>query len=305
MRRLLLVANPAASGFTGGLFRNVAALLAAGFEIEPAWPVNPGEAKRVTSEAAADGVDIVVAFGGDGVVHHVANGLAETGTALGIIPAGTTNVLARILGVPDKPKKAAELLLNETAATPQPLAKVELTGQPSAHFATFSAGVGYDAEVVERSEAQPYRKYWFGSVHYARSAVAALLQEFRTRAPNLYVSDGVRKAHAVSVLTQVHSPYTYFGRVPLGVTGSGALTAIVLEHLPVRRAPSILLRAVQGANLEKIRGIQVWRSVKKLWISADPDEVVQADGELLGRTGDYAVTFVENGLLVVVPRTTT
>ncbi|MDH5372437.1 MAG: diacylglycerol kinase family protein [Acidimicrobiia bacterium] len=301
MKRLLLVANPAASGFTGGMFRTITSMLASSYSIEPAWPISPDEARQVAGQAAADGVDVVVAFGGDGVVHQVANGVAGTSTALGIIPAGTTNVYARILGIPGRPRKAAELLTGETHQIAAPLARVEVGDPPVTSFATFGTGVGYDAGVVERSEGQPYRKYWFGSVHYARSAVSALLSDYRTMKPHLRVSDGDRKVDAVTVLAQVHSPYTYFGKVPLGVPAGEGLTVIIFEKLPLRRAPGILFRAMRSGDLEKSRGVHVWRDVEHLTIEADPEEATQADGELLGRSGLIVIRFAPEAINVIVP----
>jgi diacylglycerol kinase family enzyme len=298
--RLLLVANPSASGFTGGMFRRISAMLAARYQIQPAWPENPEEARAAAATAAAEGFDIVVAFGGDGVVHHVANGLAGTDTSLGIVPAGTTNVLARILGIPNHPRKAADLMLAGSAPERVPLARIDLDGRTS--YATFATGIGYDAAVVERSDQEPYRKYWFGSVHYARSAASTLLSDFRKRQPNLRADWDRNRADAVTVLVQVHTPYTYFGRLPLGASsGNTGLTVIVFERLPLRRAPRIVYRAIRGSGLERSNGVDTWRNVDRLTVTADPAEAVQADGELLGRASSVVITAAPEALRVIVP----
>jgi diacylglycerol kinase family enzyme len=231
----------------------------------------------------------------------VANGITGTDTALGIIPAGTTNVLARLLGVPSRPRKAAELLIENSNRVSAPLARVELGDPAAVSFATFGTGVGYDAEVVERSESQPYRKYWFGSVHYARSAVSALVSDYRTRKPQLRVTDGERKIDAVTVLAQVHAPYTYFGKFPLGVPKGDGLTIIAFEKLPLRRAPGILIRALRQGNLERVRGVHVWRDIERIEIEAEPEEATQADGEALGRSGRIVISAQPNALNVIAP----
>ena len=102
MRRLLLLANPSASGFTGALFRDVVRTLEADFSVDAEWPHGAAATRRRASEAAGEGYHVVATMGGDGVAHHAANGLAYTAAALGIIPAGTTNVLARIFKLPRK-----------------------------------------------------------------------------------------------------------------------------------------------------------------------------------------------------------
>ncbi|HCF17758.1 MAG TPA: hypothetical protein DEV96_06905, partial [Rhodospirillum rubrum] len=60
--------------------------------------------------ALAGNVDVVVAAGGDGTINEVANGLAGSGVALGVIPLGTANVLAIEAGIPRDPGKAAQVI---------------------------------------------------------------------------------------------------------------------------------------------------------------------------------------------------
>ncbi len=109
MRSAVLISNPSASQFTGGLFREVRDELSQSFDLTTQWPTSPLETSRESLKAATSGVDAVFAMGGDGVAHHVANSLVGSGTALGLIPVGTTNVLARILGVPLNPLKASRV----------------------------------------------------------------------------------------------------------------------------------------------------------------------------------------------------
>lgn len=100
-RRIRIVANPASG--RGRSLRKAAEVVrilrAQGCEVDLAETRGPGDAERIAA-ASAD-FDAIVAVGGDGTVHAVANGLTERGgPALAIIPAGTANVLARELGLP-------------------------------------------------------------------------------------------------------------------------------------------------------------------------------------------------------------
>ncbi|MEA3502935.1 MAG: diacylglycerol kinase family protein, partial [Actinomycetota bacterium] len=219
MRRLLLLANPSASGFTGALYRDVVSTLSITFAVDAEWPQGTDATREHAARAGDEGYDIVAAMGGDGVVHHVANGIVGTTAALGIIPAGTTNVTSRIFGLPKRPKRAAAAIA-KLPSVPTRLARIEssIRGDKSVEYATFAVGVGFDADVVARAERRPHSKTWFGGAHYAESAISTLLSEWRGRPANLRVDiDGVR-VDGVVALTQVHHPYTYFGPVPLHIT---------------------------------------------------------------------------------------
>ncbi len=101
-----------------------------------------GHAKQLAEEAAAQGATVVVAVGGDGTVNEVASGLIHTEAALGIIPCGSGNGLARHLGIPIKPERALETLK-----------KMDIRqcdyGTICGHPFFCTAGVGFDAEVSD------------------------------------------------------------------------------------------------------------------------------------------------------------
>ena len=302
MRRLLLLANPSASGFTGALHREVIAELSAAFDVDSEWPHDPAETRAHAAQAASNGYAIVAAMGGDGVVHHAANGAAGTTAALGIIPVGTTNVVARIFGLPRKPKKAAAAIA-VLPSVPTRLARIDSTfeGQTAVEYATFAVGVGYDADVVERAERRPHSKLRFGGVHYAESAVAALLRDWRGRPANLRVDvDGVR-VDGVAALAQVHHPYTYFGKVPLHITEEtvDGLAAVVAEDLEVHRAAEIFARVILRRPLAEHLRAPVFSSFERMTIDADPPAPMQADGEHLGRVSHIEITPAHDALLVV------
>src|SRR5690606_27510523 len=126
------------------------------YDVESVWPAGPHAARQVGVDAAGS-YDVVVAMGGDGIVHHVVQGLTGTDTPVGIIPVGTANVLARQLGLPLRTSAAARLIGSEHDLAPQPALTVESLdeGRAFRRVATFSLGVGADAEVVAAAEAEP------------------------------------------------------------------------------------------------------------------------------------------------------
>lgn len=304
MPTAILIANPSASQFTGGLFREVVTALTHGYDLTTQWPVSGAETLSESRLAAEAGVDAVFAMGGDGVAHHVANGLVGSQTALGLIPAGTTNVLSRILGIPQNPRKAAE---EAVTYSPIPTRIAKLSGTsasgPINRIATFSVGVGFDAAVVEAAERRPYAKLRFGGVHYASTALGRLTSEWRGRLPNLRIDVEDETFDAVAALTQVHDPYTYFGRVPLHLTPTppNGLATLAVDELGFRNSTGLLARAVTKRGHIDRKGIRVWSEYAELTVTAEPATPFQADGELLGSAVSLTIRAAENELTVLRP----
>ena len=305
MARVLLIANPAASGFTGGLHRDVVRILGETHEVDAVWPTSPGQVEDLADGAVADGLDLVVAFGGDGIVHHIACRLRNTAMPMGIIPAGTTNVLARILGLPKKAKPAAEYLAAHSETHRVSTARITGRGDDFVldTCATFAAGLGWDADVVAIAEKEPYRKYRFGALHYARTAGTVLVKDYRQRPAMLRISDGSRVAFGITLLVQVHRPYTFFGRVPLALESahSSGFSMLIIEDLSLLRVPQILFKAVRGSDLGRISGLSVWTDLESVNIGAEPAASLQADGEPIGVLSELTLTHEPDVLTVAAP----
>lgn len=302
MSRALLVANPSASGFTGGRYRAVSSALRRAYDLETVWPESPEASRKAAAAAAESGLDVVFAMGGDGVVHHVAAGLVGSVTALGIIPAGTTNVLSRILGIPQKPQDAAELL-STAPGSPLATARFEWSGPDGNHtrHALFSLGLGLDADVVDKAEQRPYAKVRFGALHYARTTVSTVVNDYRHRPPSISVRGGDVRADAVALMVQIHHAYTYVGRMPLRLgSADAALVGLAVSELDVRNALSIV-----GSSAVRRRvttpGSHLFEGVPVLEGVADPTVAAQADGEGLGTVAEFRVTYVPDELIVLTP----
>ncbi len=306
MDRLLLVANPAASGFTGGLHRSVCRVLSRRWEVEPAWPQSAEHARSLTAEAVQSGCRLVVAMGGDGIVHHVAQAVAGTETVLGIIPVGTANVLARLTELPRRPAAVAKMLASGFDVRSVPVLWVTATdgdGRASRWVTLFALGIGHDAEIVRRAEAEPYRKYRFGSLHYARTALSTVWSELRRVPHRLHLeADGIT-ADTAGLMVQFHDAYTYFGRRPLrlGPRGADPMALLAIDALRLRRAPSILRRVLTGDGMSGVKGIRVWTGIRHAVVRADEPVLAQADGELRGRWLEFDLRLEERGLGVATP----
>jgi len=308
MHRIVVIANPAASQFTGGSHRDVMATLDRVADVDSIWPGSPAEASEKAKESAEGGADIVVAMGGDGMVHHVSQGVVGTSASLGVIPVGTTNVFARLMGIPSKPVKAARLLIDSPVIRRVGVATMTLTRgtTETVHHSIFACGFALDAAVVQRAEKEPYRKYRFGSIHYARSAFGTALQDFPHRKPHVTVQSGDREAYATAAMIQFRVIYTYFGKVPLKIatTDPDPMTALIVKRLRRRHIPRIAAVLFAGRDLESIPDLEVWRRIEVFELRADPPVEAQADGEALGMADGGTVRWAPDALAVIVPAIT-
>ena len=304
MDRIVVVANPSASQFTGGAHRDVMSQLRKVADVEALWPDTAAAAENRAAEAAESGADVVVAMGGDGIVHHVAQGLVGTNTALAIIPVGTTNVIARLLEIPAKPMKAARLIGLDNVVTRR-FGTVRMTLQRGAtetiHHAVFACGFGLDAAVVLEADKDPYRKYRFGSLHYARTALGVALKDFPGRKPHVTVSVGDRDDLVSAALVQFRSIYTYFGSIPLRISPErpDPMTVLTIARLRRKRIPRIITTLLRSRDLGVVPEWHVTRQVESLSLVADPPVAVQADGESLGMVDGGTVEWYPESLLIV------
>jgi len=178
-RSAILIANPAAGfGPAARAESAVRSLASVGLRAEFYRTAGPHDAERAAREAAAT-FDLVIAAGGDGTVHEVLNGLAGTRAALGVMPLGTMNIVARELGMPlDVPGACAWI----ARAQPAPVA----LGWRGERAFLIVAGVGYDAFCLEdalRTAQEAGRKVGFRDY-----VSAALLRSGRYPFPTIEAS---------------------------------------------------------------------------------------------------------------------
>jgi diacylglycerol kinase family enzyme len=224
---------------------------------------------------------------------------------MGVVPAGTTNVFARQIGLPEKPVKAARHLGGDMRLSSMAVVEVQsfhADGTQSMSNALFAIGLGMDADVVAAAEAEPYRKYRFGGVHYARTALGLLWRDVRRRRPGLTAREGGRTAPAVAVMVQFRNAFTYFGNRALRFDRDNPdpMTALVIRKLPMRRVPSVL-RHLLSSTLAAVPGMEVWPHLKELTVDADPAAQHEVDGEVQGHVTRVILTFRPDALWVAVP----
>ena len=131
------------------------------------------------------------------------------------------------------------------------------------HHAVFACGVGLDAAVVQRAEKEPYRKYRFGSIHYASSALGTALQDFPRRRTAREVRSGDRRRLATAALDPVPATYTpTSGRSHFRFTPGAPEPMECFRDGRLRRRsiPRIATSVLTGRDLGSLPGIEVWKT---------------------------------------------
>lgn len=222
--------------------RAAAALRADGHTVRDLTSGTAAEATARLARAVADGVDAVVGVGGDGIVHLLAQQVAGTTVALGLVPAGTGNDVARALGVPlTDPAAALASLLGGLHRAPRRVDVLRVhDGTGRASWCVAAVAAGFDAAVNRRANAMARR---WGRARYL-AAVAAELPRLAPRRYTLTLDGAVEEIEAVLV-TVANTP-SYGGGLriaPAAAVDDGRLDVVVVGAIPraelVRMLPTL------------------------------------------------------------------
>jgi diacylglycerol kinase family enzyme len=241
---MLIIVNPYATTVSDRLKNLVVYALQGRYEVEAVLTEAQNHATEIGREACGGGYDVVVAFGGDGTLNEVANGVAGTDVPVAVLPGGSTNVVCRTLGIPNDVVDATEHLL--ALADEWAPRKVDL-GRVDDRYFVFSCGAGIDATVVRRVDAHPRLKATAGPYYYTWAAVSALYRQYMVRPVRLRVEVDGESTEGVTALAQNSDPLTYFGDRPIRVCegieiDDGTLALGVLERAAQRDMPTLIPR---------------------------------------------------------------
>lgn len=290
MPRAVLIVNPFASRVTDGRVERVVAELG---DVDVRTTERPGHATELARDADGQ-VEAIYVFSGDGGFNEVLNGV-DGRTPLGFVPGGGANVLPRALGLPRDPVAAARRLLAGRTR------RISLGRVNDRRFG-FSAGVGFDAELVRRVEARgrTRERGRAGNVAFAAEALRILAASRFRLEPVLEVRGHGRAAFALAANCD---PYTYAGRLPLHVAPlarfEGGLDVIGARALRPEALPRFLAYVVRGAGQERARDILYARDLDRVEIVCDRPLPLQADGEDLGDVV-HALLEAERGAVTVL-----
>jgi diacylglycerol kinase family enzyme len=310
-KRMLIIVNPYATTVSDRLKNLVVYALQGRYEVETVATESQNHATEIGREVRDHGYDIVVAFGGDGTLNEVVNGLAGTDIPVSVLPGGSTNVVCRTLGIPNDVVDATEHLL--AVADQWAPRKIDL-GRAGDRYFVFSCGVGIDATVVKRVDAHPRLKSAVGPYYYSWAALSAFYRSYLYNAVKLRVrmSSG-EEAEGVTALAQNSDPFTYFASRPVRVCegvafDDGALAVGVLKRAAQRDMPMLITRlltergpAAHHRQIDHFSGVTgaIISSASETKDGVTRPFPVQVDGDYIGERTEIDLGVAPGALTIV------
>lgn len=229
-----------------------------------------GEAERLARRAVEEGFTRIVAAGGDGTVNQVANGLAGSNAALGLLPLGTINVFAMELGLP-----LNNLELCWDIIEGANVRRVDLPSANGKHFVQL-AGVGLDAQVVKETSLAFKRS--FGPLSYLISAAQIAARQ----PPRLFIASNNAPVDEGSFVL-IGNGRLYGGPFPFfkqAVLDDGLLDVVLFKRLGYLEIIKYLQDVVFSSEI-RVPEIEYFRT-RRLRITSEQDVPLEIDGELAG-----------------------
>lgn len=257
------------------------------YDWEVAKTTHAGHAVEIARQCAARGVDICVAVGGDGTVNEVARGLTDSQTALGIIPRGSGNGLARHLCIPMDVRRAMEIInVGQTDAFDYGV----INGRP--FFCT--CGMGFDA-IVSKKFSESGRR---GLATYVENVVKTAVN-FQ---PDTYIVEDETGTHHHKAFLVACANAAQYGNnayiAPGASMQDGLLDVIIMEPFNVVKAPTVAIDLF-AKTLDHNQCIKTFQT-RKLHIHREKSGAVHFDGDPIEMGNDIDIEIKPGGLRAVI-----
>ncbi|MGH2993407.1 MAG: diacylglycerol/lipid kinase family protein [Solirubrobacterales bacterium] len=309
-KRMLVIVNPYATTVSDRLKNLVVYALQGRYDVTAVSTEARAHAIEIGREARDGGYDVVVAFGGDGTLNEVANGLAGTHVPVSVLPGGSTNVVCRTLGIPNDVVDAAEHLLG--LADDLSPRRVDL-GVVNGRRFVFACGAGLDAAVVQRVDSHPRLKARTGEWYFTWGAISAFYRRYLHDPVRLHLKVDGEEAEGITAIAQNSDPYSYFRdrrlRVCAGAAmDNGTLSMAMLKRAAQRDVPTIAARVLSERfstpdhhQIDHFEGVTTARVES---ISRDPEGKIRAfplqvDGDYIGDHTELDLG-IEPGALTII-----
>ena len=245
-----------------------------GISAEFAVSSQPGDALQIAFLAQERGCDVIAGCGGDGTIHSLLPALVGRPAALGVIPLGTANDLARNWRIPSALNRALRVL-----AHGRPKA-VDVIETHSGGYIAGAGGIGFDAAVVE--EAEQLRGLYPGLLPFSFAIVSAFLH-YTPPSVSLRTEDWEYQGPAWHILITKIPRYAYFFKITAPIAADDGLMQICL----IPDTPKLRLAGafpqIAFVGLKKIPGA-IFRSASRLEVESSPSALIHGDGDLMGST---------------------
>jgi diacylglycerol kinase family enzyme len=295
-----LIINPNSGRLRGEVRQDVIDALRARLGIEILAATARDAGIGLAREAADSGADVVIAFGGDGHVNEVANGVAGTRARLGIVPGGTMNVFSRALGIPQDPFGAIDRLVDALGREPRAVP----LGRMDDRLFTFSAGCGFDADVADRVERFFAGKRRFGELFFYWSAVRVLAQSAALRAPFMTLRGRFGEVPAAMAIACNAGPYAYLAGRPVELTPKvrldGGLDLFSLRRMRLEVLPLYAWCVAVSRDLTHQPDVFYESDLEAFEIEAESPFPRHVDGEPLPAASSARFSVERDALLVAV-----
>ena len=266
--------------------------------------------------AVAAGSDTVFACGGDGTIHDVIQGLADTPVALAILPFGTANALAHDLGIPLRPSAAAQVAVEGKSKVRRiPLGRIEFegfNGKSSARYFTVAAGIGVDAHLFYKLNSEVKNRSGMAAYYFKAWQLWATYHMHRFE---VEYSNGTGHKERAQLTELLAVRIRFFGNILRELVPGASLDRSDLRTVMCRTASrNAYLQYVAGALLGRqwnVKGIDLVSCSELVCQLPEKNDgendgrrnqhiYVEGDGELLGRL-PARMTMVQDALSLVVP----
>ncbi len=305
--RALLVVNPKATTTTPRSREVLVRALSSELKVEVEETSHRGHAAALAVRAAREGVDVVVALGGDGTVNEVVNGLLTDGPrpgvpALAVVPGGSTNVFVRALGLPSHPFDATGVILEALRAGRTRRIGLGLAGD---RYFTFNAGFGFDADVVRRIERRRRAGEETSHARFVRAALAQYLTASRRHPPLTYERAGHDPVDGVHfALVTNTAPWTYLGDRPVQPSPEASfdtgLDLFAPRSMRTLFTARYVRRALLGRTPLRHRRLLRVHDVADFTLRAEHPTNLQVDGDWIGERDSVRFRSVPDVLPVVL-----
>jgi diacylglycerol kinase family enzyme len=296
-----MISNALAGSVSARTKEVIIKALSADFKLEVVDTEARDHATDVAREAVERGFDAVLVFGGDGTINEAAQGVVGTDVALGILPGGSTNVMARSLGVPRDPVEATAFGASRMRSRSTRRVNV---GQFEERYFLFSAGMGLDARVVQLVEENPGAKRRHGEWLFLGNALKAAFMEYRGAEPSITVRvSGHKPVDAVLAVCCNARPFTYFKRFPVDVCPEARLDAALDVLVITKIRATTILRIAWGLLVSRNhvngRSAHYHHDIDGFRLVARGPLPVQVDGDYIGERDHGEVRLVPKALALL------